>query len=244
MRRLVAWPLFCLALAGCAAIAGVDQFKEDQCPGGCDGSVLPDVGGDAPVTTEGGVDATKDQQASDVTAKDSPNDVVTGSDASDGGCGATNTVQNCGACGVACSSSNVSNAACTGTSCLYTCNQGFSDCDTTAPNTNGCECNTPGCCQNSCQTTHANGLGQNFYDCVALGTHTQPQASEACGAYTGNQGACTAYSCTGPGSNLVVCGTTNGICACWDYSGTNVGYAVMSSSSSCICPGTSDKAWN
>jgi len=43
---------------------------------------------------------------------------------------------------------------------------------TNHPNTNGCECATPGCCPGAlCQNTHANGVGDSFYDCVAVGTH-------------------------------------------------------------------------
>ena len=34
------------------------------------------------------------------------------------------------------------------------------------------------CCATSCQTTHSNGAGQSFYDCVPLGTYNLTQAQK------------------------------------------------------------------
>ena len=244
---LIVRPLSCtllaFALTGCATISGIDQFKEEPCPGGCDGSLPdgtnpPDGSLDAPKDSPSGNDGGPTTDASKDTGTD------TGS-AGDSGCGATNTVQNCGACGVSCATNNIQSAACSGSTCLYTCNSGYSDCNgTQSPNTDGCECNTPGCCSGSCQTTHSNGEGQSFYDCVTTGTYNQTQATEACAAYTGNQALCTAYSCTGPGSNSVVCGTTGSVCICWNFSGSNVGHAHSSGSSACACPASNDVTWN
>jgi hypothetical protein len=238
-------------MCGCAAIAGIDQFSEGQCAGGdCDGGVGADVikQGDAPV----------DQSVADQVAKDVvTQDVVSGDDASDGGtttndsggndggCGATNTITNCSGCGLACDVVHSNSPVCNGVTCGYgSCHTGYSDCDTTAPDTDGCECATPSCCGSSCATTHSNGLGENYYDCTAKSTYNSTQAMEACAAYTGNQSLCSTAGCTGPGSNLVACGAINGKCACWNYSGSNVTHVTTSANSTCYCPTSSDPTWN
>jgi hypothetical protein len=241
-------------MCGCAAIAGIDQFSEGPCAGGdCDGAV--GVDGNADVIKQGdstggqdqSVDQSVDQSAGDVVQQD----VGTTSDASDSGqgndsgCGPTNTITNCSACGLACDVVHSNGPVCNGVTCGYTsCHSGYSDCNTGAPDTDGCECATPSCCGSSCATTHSNGLGTNYYDCTAKSTFNSTQATEACGAYTGNQATCTTLGCTGPGSNQVVCGTTGGICACWNYSGSNVGHVTTSTNTTCYCPASSDPSWN
>ncbi len=238
--------VLCLAfgVTGCATIAGIDQFKEDQCPGGCDGGENLDATVDAPNGKDGSLDAPKsDAPQNNDSGKDSGgNDSGDDSGGNDGGCGPTNTIQNCGACGVTCGTTNVQNAACSGTTCIYTCNSGSSDCNSgQSPDTDGCECNTPSCCGSSCQTTHSNGIGQSYYDCVAQGTYNSTQANEACTAYASG---CQTFSCTGPGSNMVVCVTANGNCVCWNFSGSNVGHVHQSGSTTCNCPTGSDPSWN
>jgi len=237
-----------LVSSGCATIAGIDQFSEGPCAGGdCDGSVNPDAGGDAKPANDVNVgDAPKDQSSgSDASDGGQTTDTGPTNDASDSGCGATNTITNCSACGLACDVVHSNGPACNGVTCGYqSCHQGYSDCNTTAPDTDGCECTTPACCGSSCQTTHSNGVGQNFYDCVAQGTHNSTQATEACGAYAGNQSLCSTFGCTGPGSNQVVCATFNNVCVCWNYSGTNIGHVLSSGTTACNCPSGTDPTWN
>src|ERR1019366_10654652 len=134
-------------------------------------------------------------------------------DASAAVCGPTSSVQNCGACGQACDTTT-GTPSCNGVTCSYTCAAGRADCDLATPDTNGCECATPSCCAGGgCQMTHSNGVGQSYYDCMALGTYTSAQAMAACAAaqYTNckddSKGVC--------GSVSSASGTP---CTCWDYS--------------------------
>lgn len=230
-------------MCGCAAIAGVDQFSEGPCAGGdCDGGALDVIKqGDAPVDQSVADQVVKDNVTQDVTTNDGSGDASGG----DGGCGPTNTITNCSACGLACDVVHSNGPVCNGVTCGYgSCHSGYSDCNTTAPDTDGCECATPSCCGSSCATTHSNGLNQSYYDCTAKGTYNSTQAMEACAAYTGNQSLCSTSGCTGPGSNMVACGTSNGICACWNYSGTIIGHVTTSANSTCYCPASTDPTWN
>jgi hypothetical protein len=163
---------------------------------------------------------------------------------SDTGCGPLNTVQNCTMCGAACDMTHSSGASCNGSTCQYqSCQMGWSNCATTAPDLAGCECNTPSCCGTSCQITHQNGLGQDFHDCVAKGTFNLVQAIQACAAYTGNQNLCMTATCVQPKDDLV-CGSLNNKCACWDYNGVTPGHVYLSGNSQCYCPGGNDPSWN
>jgi hypothetical protein len=73
------------------------------------------------------------------------------------------TAANCGGCGRACDKTNSQGATCDdGVTCTYTgCNAGFADCDTTAPDTNGCETMVASAscdaCGTSCDTTNSVG---------------------------------------------------------------------------------------
>jgi hypothetical protein len=113
---------------------------------------------------------------------------------------------------------------------------GRSDCNSgTAPDLDGCECATPGCCAGppaGCQTTHSNGEGQSFYDCNALNTVNVNQALAACAAYAAAQGhpstwCASNYSCGAIGGALFACYNTGGpgvtTCStapvCWGYQG-------------------------
>jgi hypothetical protein len=165
------------------------------------------------------------------------------------GCGALDTVSQCGGCAEPCASPGVSQttASCTGpaeglgATCSYTCAAGYLDCDSTSkPDTNGCECNAPGatlaqCCAagigTDCPIEHATGLGMSFYDCSPPCTPsscTTTVAQDACTAFTGNAGECTAFTCPpvdGGASDLAWCATGSPTdCACWTYQGTNTGY--------------------
>ncbi len=242
-------------LVGCAMISGVDQFQKGDCPGGCADGQSP---ADGSSTTDGskpdgtvdsgpdggsmGMDGSSGDDSSMGT--DSGGMDAGGMDAGGDGCGPLNTVQNCTMCGGACDMTNSQGASCNGQTCQYqSCNMGWSDCNTSAPDFDGCECNTPSCCGNMCQTTHSNGIGQSFYDCTAKNTYTQIQAIEACTAYTGNSNLCSMYTCVNPKDSLI-CGTINNICACWDYSGTYVGHVSNSGSKSCVCAGGNDPQWD
>jgi hypothetical protein len=246
---LVGVVAFGVGVGGCAAVAGVDQFSEGPCAGGdCDGSVMDALIGDSAPAGDAKPGADGGGGSDAATGSDAAKDGSPGQDGgggNDGGCGPLDTPLNCTACGDACDVLHSNSATCNGATCVYaSCHSGWSDCNTTQPNLDGCECNTPACCGSSCETTHSNGIGESFYDCVAQGTHDSTQAGEACGAYTGNQAQCSSSSCAGPGSNQVVCGTSGGICVCWDYSGSNVGHVYSSAGSTCYCPGSTDPSWN
>ena len=233
-------------MCGCAAIAGIDQFAEGPCAGGdCDGGGIDANKGDAPIDQSAGDQSAKDVVAQDVATSDA-SDAGTNDDGGGGGdCGATNTITNCSGCGLACDVVHSNSPACNGVTCGYaSCHVGYSDCNTTAPDTDGCECATPSCCGSACATTHSTGLGESYYDCTAKSTYNSTQAMEACAAYTGSQSLCSTSGCTGPGSNMVACGTSNGICACWNYSGTIMTHVTTSTNSTCYCPTSTDPTWN
>jgi len=169
------------------------------------------------------------------------------------GCETTIGLTNCAACGTSCPSVGTLHTAagttCTDSSgCQYTCSAGYTNCDTTPPNTSGCECNTPaGCCAgvgnpaspspgNTCQTTHNDGFGHHFYDCEPTGTYNDTQAMEAANADSSQAGVvtdqfCCGTGCTGnftcdvtPNTACVVCKSvdytrTTDACTCWTYVG-------------------------
>jgi hypothetical protein len=160
----------------------------------------------------------------------------------------------CGGCGNACNT-NTGAARCNGTTCAYTCNEGATDCNgATAPDLDGCECATPACCGAKCQTIHANGIGEKFYDCTAAGTNNATEATEACETAAG-AGHCTQSSkccdlsalglCVGTTSSSV-CGVVGSSCYCWQYSGNAPGTVQTESPTSCsaTCGSGSDPAWN
>ena len=142
---------------------------------------------------------------------------------------------------------------CVGGSCSATaCGPGKSDCN--ANMGDGCECNTPACCGSGCQTTHADGFGQSFYDCVALGTHSAAQATEAADVWNIN-GDIAMLQCTDVVAGKtyhenVICDQTATQCACWAYQDTPTGgpytgsgYALVTNMpgtignfDNCFCP--------
>jgi hypothetical protein len=168
------------------------------------------------------------------------------------------STSSCGACGQACST-QTGTPSCNGTRCSYACNAGRADCNASNPgaNTDGCECQTPGCCAAACQTTHSTGIASpaTYYDCNATG-HGQTEAQAACTAFTGSAGACTASSvcCFAVGlctsltqpTTQSVCGSAGGTCYCWQYAGPNPGTVRMVSASNCVavCSSGTDPAWN
>jgi hypothetical protein len=196
--------------------------------------------------TEGGQDAPSDSP------KDSP---------AESACGPTDTATNCGACGQACTATNATNPQCTsGTSCTYTCSTGYLDCNASvAPDTDGCECHSPGATQTNCgngtngalgccPVQHNDGLNQGtpkFFDCNPAGQFSLSLAIDACANFTGTASQCTQGQCVGldggTDGDLVVCATGSSTdCPCWTFAGPDVGYehdphAPPSGGNNCFC---------
>jgi hypothetical protein len=229
-------------LGACAGLAGIDTFTKGSCNGGdCDGGVDDSsVNGDGP-GLEGGSGKDAGPGGPDATAADVSSGDDSGPDANGGGqdaahdasgvaeggsdCGPLDTTANCSACGAACDTKHSTGATCNGTTCQYAgCSPGYSNCDKTAPDTNGCECATPACCNSQCQTVHTNGVGESFYDCNPMGTYTLATAIEACVAYAetvgGNANDCVGGWTCPPGNtaNQAVCySALGGMTACSNY---------------------------
>jgi hypothetical protein len=161
----------------------------------------------------------------------------------DSGCGPLDTVTNCGACGVECPAPNdatgVSSAMCAGTTCQYTCNAGYLDCNASVPpDSDGCECAwsgaiTPTCCtEDACPSAHITGFAtqpsgasETFYDCETA--VSEKLAMDACTAYSGSASYCVAIGCGSPSPKIVVCNTKAPISqdsVCWAYAGTAAGW--------------------
>lgn len=179
--------------------------------------------------------------------------VTTGPPNTDGCETPITTLTDCTDCGLACDTSHGIGARCTASGCTYSmCAGGWSNCNSAAPDTNGCECNTPACCGTSCQTVHDNGVGNSSYDCVALGTYTQAQAMEACTAYTGVPSACVQIMCSSGSDGPLICssGASNLNCVCWSYAGNDIGHVFNGGGppgpglQNCFCPATTDPMWN
>lgn len=177
----------------------------------------------------------------------------------------TNTTAACGGCSpCAAVSASVLNASCDGTTCSYTCNPGYADCNKlTPPNTDGCEASltstancggcgivcsaSPGC------VSHDNGVGQHYSDCFALLSTSTPQATalelamQACTAWTGSRSLCAGYTCRSSSNGPIVCGqvTVGQTEICWSYHGSNIGYVDVDPTGVGFCPSpTIDTTWN
>ncbi len=177
------------------------------------------------------------------------------------GCEAqSNTTSSCSACGTVCDpKKTATGATCNGTTCLYGgCTANHQNCNgATAPDSDGCECLGTACCAGgACQFGHADGVGDAFYDCVALNTHNSAQAIEAAKAATGIPGtvsapgewSCSTQSSSGKGNAICKQGSNN--CTCWYYSSTGndteVGHvSVNSANNTCLCSDPStDPTWS
>lgn len=258
------------ALVACAVITGLNRYSDDE--GSVDGTVAaardaPDVRFDGVSATDAvdrfyGVSATDAMDRGDARvdvadAREERESGRAGGVDAQGGCGdatlvpdcgcetSLSSVTGCGACGRACDTAT-GKPSCNGTTCSYACNSGRADCNASiAPDTDGCECATPGCCSGACQVVHSNGEGQSFYDCAPLGTYTQTQATEACTAFTNDSVQCTLSSTFCSSSTYAVCSVSASTCRCWQYSGPNPG-TVQSPSLGCSaqCGSASDPPWN
>lgn len=258
-------------------VLSMDSTTPETSPGMDTGSV------EATVDSPGTQDTSKPVDASDASTKeggtDAPADGPGAPEGSspdapfDSGCGDLNTTTNCSACGDKCAptSTSVTQAGCSGdtngfgATCSYTCANGYLDCNLgVAPDTDGCECHSPGATQSNCgngqngpqgccPVQHSDGLptGSTFYDCNAAtsGTsgYTVALATDACTQFTGNQADCGAGECTNANDagtgDFVVCGQTSATseCVCWEYMGPNVGKVTTATGSilgQCLCPGS------
>jgi hypothetical protein len=143
-------------------------------------------------------------------------------------------------------------AGCNGATCTYAgCLAGHANCNTAAPDTNGCECATPGCCGNSCEDTHHNGVGQFFYDCISPGTIDQAQAQKACTAFTSSSAQCNVTACDDAGSTAMCSTATKTTCICWAFAGGGGGHVAQGmpavtdgGNELCQCPTAGSPTWN
>jgi hypothetical protein len=244
-RAVLAIAVLATALGACAVVEGLSQYSKESCGAACDedgGGDSGQVERDASAAHDGPTLST-DAGGGVVDASDAGSTVV------ESGCGPLDTVDNCGACGTACSTTT-GTPSCTGSTCTYVCSSGRSNCNTTAPDTDGCECATPSCCGTVCQTTHADGVGQPYFNCNAPATYSETAAISACTAYAesvGSSGADCVGGLTCPGSTVpTVCFTTSGgQCAtyCWQYTGV---YADGGPGTvwDCACPAHVVGSWN
>jgi len=174
--------------------------------------------------------------------------------ASDDGCETSiaSTTTSCGACGRSCSMNHVLAPVCANRVCTSTCMPGYMNClkPTNPTGDDGCECAGNACCPGStCQLSHSNGLGQTWFDCVALGTHTLTQAEAARNASTLVAVTDSTLACGD--STPAVCRQTDTTCACWGYmTGTpNAGRVHLNGGAdptptTCKCPVVGDPTWN
>ena len=145
----------------------------------------------------------------------------------------TNTTSNCAGCGNVCDTLHSTGAGCNGTTCTYTgCVSGWTDCTTTAPDTNGCDTNTAadpdhcGGCSTVCSSNHmqtrtcasgqCNGqCASGYADCNTNkqtdGCETPTNTTSNCGG-CGN--ACDTVHSTGAACNGTSC-TYGGCVAGW-----------------------------
>jgi hypothetical protein len=256
LHALLAVAVLSMGLGACAVVEGLSQYSKESCGQDCDDDGGADAGEphrDGGVQDDGGAEdapaVSTDTGGPDVLDASDGGSTTPESGTDAGGCGPVDTVDNCGACGVQCNTTT-GTPSCTGTTCNYTCSTGRSNCNTTAPDTDGCECATPSCCGSDCETTHADGVGQAYYNCNAVRTYSEAAALTACAAYAASVGS-NGSNCVGgltcPGSSVpTVCFTTSGgECAsyCWQYTGV---YADGGPGTvwDCSCPAHVIGSWN
>ena len=102
---------------------------------------------------------------------------------------------------------------------------------------------------------HDNGVGGDYFDCVALKTYNAAQATEAADTDTAQTGTVSdGWSCgAGASTASAVCKTSGtgltGTCTCWVYAATGadralVGLVDVSKIGGCFCPGVGGATWN
>jgi hypothetical protein len=155
-------------------------------------------------------------------------------------------ITSCGVCGVSCDTTHSIGAACPTTTCTYTgCMAGYSDCNMTTGNADGCEFT---------DASHATGVMSMgtavsyMLACVPLGmpgiasTYTKPMAQAACAAWIAAEGtgSCSDFTCSGN----VDCVRATGVSSCstWCYTKSTAGR--VSNAAACGCPTTGSASWN
>jgi hypothetical protein len=254
--------LLTLVVDACAVISGLEDYSGADCHVGCDAT--PDRPAPSPVPVDVLSETDGDESTLDVDAAtaDGPagddagdSESVSASDGgaramSEGGCGPLDNIDNCSACGLACSTSS-GTPSCDGTKCSYACASNRRDCNGgVAPDEDGCECTGVACCGAGCQTIHNGGISSpaGYYDCNPKGNAMLANAMAAC---TGTGGSSCSSKNTSCGGILgfggtptnAACGTVAGTCYCWVYSGQNAGQ-VQSGDRNCGIACASGSAWN
>lgn len=104
-------------------------------------------------------------------------------------------------------------------------------------------CNGSGCCGDGCQTQHSNGLGQSFYDCFPLGTHTLDAALRAADAWGSGADVDMSFTAcpTGCYGRRNAAGTQYAI---WCYDGSPYTGHVRLETAPGYCPTDLNPSWN
>jgi hypothetical protein len=153
----------------------------------------------------------------------------------------SHSITACGGCNNVCDTTHSVGADCPAGVCTYTgCMAGYSDCNKSGVNTDGCE---------FMDVTHSTGLTVGAtpvdyqFDCAPLGTpgnagsYMDPlaMATAACNAWAtaAGGGTCAAFTCSGNVSCIRA--TAGGICSTWCYTKASAGHVF--SGASCSCTG-------
>ena len=93
--------------------------------------------------------------------------------------------------------------------------------------------------------THANGEGQTYASCDALGTDNQSDAMLACAPLVAILGGSCVVGACGGGTSIVMAEGVTGECIAWAFAGPNAGH-TKDDSGDCtmVCPSASDPTWN
>ncbi len=135
----------------------------------------------------------------------------------------------CGTCTTAC----LATQACTQGTC---CPAGQFACTTAGGK--AC-CRGTACCAGGCQTAHPNGLGQDYFDCGALGTYNRTTAQLAAAAWAPAGG--TDYDL--PVGECFSRQVANA-CATWCYAGPFTGLVNLNTISiACLLPTAGAPTW-
>ena len=96
--------------------------------------------------------------------------------------------------------------------------------------------------------THSDGLGQTYQDCAALGTMNYMTAYEACAAYSGSQGVCSAaVRCISGSLANSICYLHAGTCDCWDFAGATAAHVSQTAETAngcTVCTTLVNPSWN